>query len=181
MKVMNLTVQSNGSMLGSLAWERYLPTTTQVHSHGCRMAFRRNARANFEASKRKTYCGAYRLKAGAVRALSANVYEVLSADVIHHPEHGEIAHTDLRIALRPDTFDAEGTKTAIVVSLWNSSSGPLTHVCDYDHDLNPHPGSLLTNAPGGAYSDTRTWLKRYWFVLRFWILDLLYRLFPCLL
>ncbi len=170
-KAMNLRVRGDGSILGSLAWERYLPTTAHVHGHGCRLAFKRNANVNFEPRKRQIYCGAYRLNGGAVRALTADIHEVLFADVVHHPENGEIAHTDLRIVLRSDTFDVEGTKTAIVVSLWNSSSGPLRHICNYDTDINPHPSSLLPTAAGGAYSDSRTRLERYWFVLRFWILD----------
>lgn len=175
-KAVHLTTTTDGSILGSLAWERYLPTVAHVHNHGCRMAFKRNARANFEPKRRQTYCGAYRLNGGAVRALTEDVHEVLSADVIHQPENGEIAHTDLKIVLRSQIFDPEGTKTAIVASLWNSSSGPLTHVCNYDNDVSPHPSVLLATAPGGTYSDNRTWLNRCWFLLRFWILQFLSRL-----
>jgi hypothetical protein len=120
----------------------------------------------------RIYCGAYRLDASSVRALekTAGLVEINSADVVHHIENKEIAHTDLRISLRAGgDYDVEGTKTAIVDRLWQACSGPLKYVSDGDRDINPHPSSLLSTAPNGEYSDIRSNFYRFLCLLRFWI------------
>lgn len=171
-KLIKLYSQPDGSFLASLTWARYLPTTEHVHAYGCRLALGMNAKLKeqpkFDSKARRVYCGAFLLKAKAVRALPnlAGLTEISSADVVHSVEQGEIAHTDLRIVLRPDA-DVEGTKTAIIDRLWQACSGPITHICDDDHDLESHPSVDLPVAPGGSYSDNRWRLTRFWHLVRF--------------
>ena len=181
-KCLKLYDLSDGSLLASLTWERYAPTEELIHSIGCRLAFRRNEKKRAEGKlkdkDRQVYCGAYQLKGKAIRDLSVKdgLDEVLSADIVHHIEDGEIAHTDLRIVLKPGVAaDIEGTKTAIVDRLWNDCSGPLRHICDCDKGMAEHPSSSLTDAPAGAYSDTRSRWVRVWCVVRFEICNWLWR------
>jgi hypothetical protein len=181
-KFIHLVQESDGSLLTSITWERYLPTTKYVHGYGCRLALRMNERLKeqnkFQKKNRRVYCGAYQLGAKAIRALPSveGLEEILSADVVHHIEDGEIAHTDLRIVLKNSGDPGiEGTKTAIVDRLWNTCSGPLRHTCDFDQDLTPHPRSGLSNAPKGPYSDSRSGLQRLWHVVRFRLCKWLFR------
>jgi hypothetical protein len=176
--------EGSRSLLGSVTWERYVPTLELVHGYGCRLAFRMNeterlrARDKFKEENRRVYCGAYELKGRAVRALAGSdeLNEVLSADVTHHIEDGEIAHTDLRIILRPERVaNIEGTKTAIIDRLWNNCCGPLKHTCDCDKAMAEHPSSRLTDPPAGAYTDTRSFFIRYWYIFRFHVYDWLWR------
>jgi hypothetical protein len=176
--------EPEGSLLASLSWERYLPTTEAVHGYGCRLAFRMNEKKRMAGKltnkSRNVYCGAYQLKGKAIRALATveGLNEVLSADVIHHIEEGEIAHADLRIALKPgEVPDIEGTKTAILDRLWNTCSGPMKHICDCDKDILEHPSSSLAIPPAGAYSDTRSPLLRLWSIIRFHTCSWLWRHF----
>lgn len=157
--------QTNNAFLASLAWERYLPTTEHVHALGCRLAENRNAKPG---QSKQIYCGAYQLDAKAVRSLPtlSGLVEIESADVIHRVENGELAHTDLRIAIRPGA-DVEGTKTAITDRLWNACSGPLKHICDSDKSLASHPSSTLPTPPGGPYRDRRSRFVRIYHVLIF--------------
>ena len=166
----------------SLAWQRYVPTTELVHSYGCRLALRRNderkAEGTFKEKNRQVYCGAYQIKAVSIRALvgAEGLKEVVTVEVFHHVEEGEIAHTDLTIILNAkEGFDVEGTKTAIVDRLWNACSGPLLHVCDCDDDLAPHPSSELITAPGGPYRDDRHDFLRLWSIMRFRLYERLCR------
>jgi hypothetical protein len=171
-KLWNLNIQSDGSLLGSLVWERYAPTQRDVHEHGCRLALKRNdakrQAGTYKEKSRQVYCGAYRLEAKAIRALpSDQLAGVKSADVIHHIENGEIAHTDLRILLVQGHFDIEGTKTAILDRLWYVCTGPLKHICTEDKDVAPHPNSNLTTPPSGSYTDTRSWFSRVLYRVKF--------------
>jgi len=181
-KFIHLRRESDDSLLGSLVWERFVPTVRHVHKRGCEMAHQRNekerARGTFKEKYRSVYCGAYELKANSVRALvsAENLDEVSSADVIHHIEGGEIAHTDLRIFLKPGSH-VEATKTAIVASLWNAFSGPLFHKCVCDLDIDPHPSINLPRPPAGEYSDERSWLLRLWCLIRFQICYRFWRIF----
>ena len=169
-----LKFQPDGALHSSLAWERYVPTVKYVHEYGCRLAFgineRKRVAGKFKEKDRHHYCGAYQLRGGAVRALAvtAGLNEVASADIIHLIEAGEIAHTDLRIVLRPG-IDVEGTKTAIVDRLWNACSGPLRHIYDYDHNMLGHANSKLIRGPLGEYR-ARFCLFRIWCIIRFRIL-----------
>lgn len=170
-----LTNQANG-FLGSLAWEKYVPTTELVHEYGCRLASCRNEKkltsGNYKDRDRQVYAGAYKLTAKAIRELSSaeGLAEILSADVVHHIENGEIAHADLKIVLKPGgDFHIAATKTAVIVQLMNSCSGPLKHVCDCDHDILDHPSSRLVTAPAGPYSDHRSQFLRWWCIIRFQI------------
>jgi len=182
-KFIMLKQEPDGSLLGSLAWERYVPAIEHVHGYGCRVAFRMNekkrAEGKLKEKDRRVYCGAYGLKGEAVRKLAttSNLDEILSADIIHHIEEGEIAHTDLRIFLKPGIVDIEDTKTAIVDRLWNACSGPLRHICDHDKDIKSHPSSSLLTAPCGEYSDTRSSFVRRWYILRFRIYYWVWRKF----
>ena len=163
---------------GSVAWERYLPTTKHIHGYGERLASRRNQglknSGNFAEQKRNIYCGAYQFSAQAIRDIASNpdLSEITLAEVAHKVEEGEIAHADLRFVIDPTWQASEGTKTAIMDRLWNASSGPLRHISDCDQDLDPHPSIHLTTAPGGAYSDRRSWWVRSLWVLRFYALCL---------
>jgi hypothetical protein len=175
-KGMKLFDESDGTILASLAWERYLPTTALIHSYGCRLASRmtesERKKGKNREKDRRIYCGAYQFKANLVRALSATegLDEVVSADVIQHFEDGELAHTDLRFVLRSNLeFDLEGTKTAILDRLWNTCFGPLVHRCVCDIDVSPHPNEDLPNSPSGPYRDSRSFVGRLWCILRFHI------------
>jgi hypothetical protein len=163
--------QRDGSLLTSVAWERYVPTDKEVHGYGCRTAYRRNRKreGKITPKNRSVYCGAYQLTAKAARELTStqNPGEISSAELIHHIEEGEIAHTNLRIVLSLDAPILDSTKTAIVDRLWNACSGPLLHSCSCDQDVDPHPNRTLTGPPRGAYSDTRSRLSRRWYVIRF--------------
>jgi hypothetical protein len=173
--------EGSGLLLGSLTWERYVPTTELVHRYGCRLASHMNeknrAAGKFKEKNRRVYCGAYELKGKAIRALamSGELNEILSADVVHHVEEGEIAHTDLRIVLKPGSANVEGTKTAIVDRLWKDCSGPLRHICDCDRGLAEHPSLSLIIAPAGDYSDTRSYWLRIWYIVRFQIYNWMWR------
>ena len=115
----------------SVAWQRYLPTTEHVHLYGCKLAFKRNEKARnngkFKEKSRQVYCGAYQIKAHAVRSIINELPEMDVGD-----------------------FDVEAIKTAIIDRLWNASCGPLRHVCDCDRDLADHPSSKLPDAPMGG-------------------------------
>ena len=76
-KAFHLKESEDGkALIGSLVWQRYVPTENYLHNHGCRIAHRRNQRA----AKKSVYCGAYELKAAAIRALvtAENLAEVSS-------------------------------------------------------------------------------------------------------
>jgi hypothetical protein len=181
-KCLKLYDQDDGSLLASLTWERYAPTEELIHSYGCRLAFRRNekkrAGGKLKDKDRQVYCGAYELKGKAIRGLQTKdgLDEVLSADVVHHVEEGEIAHTDLKIILKLGSVsNIEGTKTAIADRLWNDCSGPLRHICDCDKGMAEHQSSSLITAPAGDYSDTRSSWLRLWCIVRFKICSWLWR------
>jgi hypothetical protein len=175
--------QDKGTLRGSLAWERYVPTTKHVHGYGCRVASYMNddlrTHGRSLEKNRRIYCGAYRLNGSAVSALATTnaLDEISSSEVVHHPENGEIAHTDLRISLNRGDFDVEATKTAIVDRLWNACSGPLKYTDICDQDIKTHPSSALNTPPAGPYSDTRSQLYRVWSLIRFQICNWVWRSF----
>jgi hypothetical protein len=179
-KVIKIYDEPDGSLVASLAWERLVPTTDLVHAYGCRLSLGINRRAvakgSYQKEKRSIYCGAYKLRASAVRALPNEVDEVRFADVVHRTESGEIAHTDLRIVLfqRAD-LNVESTKTAILACLWNVCQGPLRHMCDCDSEVNPHPNLNLDVAPLGEYSDARSHCDRRWSTIRYRALNWMWR------
>jgi hypothetical protein len=41
-KFLQLVDQADRSILASLTWERYVPTTELIHAYGCRLAFQMN-------------------------------------------------------------------------------------------------------------------------------------------
>lgn len=169
-KGMKLWDEPDGTVLASLAWERFVPTIVEIHGYGCRLATRLTERVREKKKEkyrdkkdRRIYCGAYQFKAGRIRALARidGLEDVLSADVIQHIEDGEIAHTDLRITLSKEPkFDIEGTKTAILDRLWHTCRGPLIHKCDCDDDILDHPSSALPTPPSGPYEDIRSSSER---------------------
>ena len=159
-----------GTLIGSLAWEWYVPTTKYVHAYGCCVASYMNKNPRIRSPKeRRIYCGSYRLNGGAVRSLATTegLNEISSADVVHDTENGEIAHAALEISLKPGVLDAEGTKTAILDRLWNKCFGPLKYIDVCDQDIKPHPSSTLITPPAGPYHDTRSYLYRLWSLIRF--------------
>jgi hypothetical protein len=181
-KCLMLYDEPDASLLASLTWDRYVPTTEAVHGYGCRLAFRMNEKKRIAGKltdkNRNVYCGAYQLKGKAIRALATveGLNEVLSADVVHHVQEGEIAHADLIIVLKPGgVADIEGTKTAILDRLWNACSGPMRHICDCDNNILEHPSLDLAIPPAGAYSDTRSSLLRCLCIIRFHICSWLWR------
>lgn len=176
-KGMKLWDEPDGTVLASLAWERFVPTLAEIHGYGCRLAFKMTEEVRkkdkYREKDRRIYCGAYQFKASQIRAIARadGLDEVLSADVIHHIENGEIAHTDLRFTISEESrFDIEGTKTAILVRLWHACSGPLTDKCAYDDDILDHPGSALPTPPSGPYEDIRSHSQRIWCLVRFKLL-----------
>lgn len=176
-KVVRFQEQPDGSLVTSVAWERYAPTAKEIHGYGCRMAHHQNRKiaGPITPQKRRVYCGAYQLTAKAVRELATqNPGEISRANVKHHIEGGEIAHTDLRIAPNPNV-PLDSVKTVLLDRLWNAYSGPLRHKCDCDRDIDPHPSSKLSTPFRGDYADTRTCLSRRWYVVRFRALHWLWR------
>lgn len=176
-KGMKLWDEPDRTVLASVAWERFVPTIAEIHGYGCRLAFRmtekKQKEEKYREKDRRIYCGAYQFKAGQIRAIARTegLEDVLSADVIHHIEDGEIAHADLRFTLSEEPkFDIEGTKTAILVRLWHSCNGPLVRKCDCDNDILDHPSSALPTPPSGPYKDMRSSSQRIWYLLRFKLL-----------
>jgi hypothetical protein len=151
-KLILLVDKSDGSVVASLAWGRYLPTAVCVHAYGCRLAARRNdakrKEGTYKDKNRHIYCGAYQITARAIRALNNDVEGVESADAIHRMECGEIAHADFIIWLR-NGYGIEGTKTAILDRFWNNCRGPLKHVCPDDVALEEHPSGAMDIPPAG--------------------------------
>src|SRR5277367_5443732 len=105
-KLLKFFDEPDGSLLTSVAWERFLPTHADIHAYGCRLAAGRNQQkrddGTYKERNRHIYCGAYQLTCSAVRALAGprkQIDEILSADVVHHIENGEIAHADLKVVL----------------------------------------------------------------------------------
>jgi len=115
------------------------------------------------------YSGAYAITIDAVRSLAGaeNLQEIAAADAVHKIEDGELAHVAILITINPSNVGFEGTKTAIMDRLWNSSSGPLTHVCKCDENIAPHPSKLLPEGMQGTYRDLRSVFKRLWHLARF--------------
>ena len=175
--------QGDGSLLASLAWERFFPTMAHIHGYGCRIALQGNeglrARGEYDEKRRRVYCGGYQLTARSVRSLvdTPGLEEIASADVIHHPENDEIAHTDLRITFGTDPPNLLGTMTAIMDRLWVQARGPLTHVCDCDRDIQQHPNGSLAPAPAGAYLNNRVRFLHFWRIVRMKLCGWVYRRF----
>jgi hypothetical protein len=124
-----------------------------------------------KAKDRRIYCGAYVFTVDAVRKLrgTKGLPEVVSADVVHKIEDGEVAHAALLIELHPGTTNVEGTKTAIIDRLWQVSGGPLKHTCECDHDVKNHPSQNLSSAARQVTDDApmRTGLRRTWQARKF--------------
>jgi hypothetical protein len=40
--IIKLFDQADGSLLGSVAWQRFFPTTAHIHAYGCRLAAKQN-------------------------------------------------------------------------------------------------------------------------------------------
>lgn len=175
---------ADNSVVASVAWERYVPTTALVHKYGCRLASERNAKkrdaGTFVEKDRQIYCGAYRLTAHAVRQLvgTEGLEEVSHADVVHDIEN-EISHVSLKVFFNSGITDREGTKTVIMDRLWSASSGPLIHICSGDQETVPHPNTTLEDGPAGVCCDTRSCLGRILDLVRFqihnWIWEKFYR------
>lgn len=175
----------SGAILGSLVWERFAPTPEYIHAYGCRLAEKMNKKQKTKGKDRqkdrRVYCGAYGLRARSVRSLAGaeGLGEVVSADVTHLVEDGEIAHAELRIMLDAGTVNVEGTKTAILDRLVNASVGPLRHVCECDSDLAEHPSENLSIGQSGEYVNRRSYVNRLWRIVRFhlcvWFLRASYR------
>lgn len=182
-RLIKLHDQADGSLIASLAWERYVPTIEYVHEYGCRLSFRINqkkrAEGKFKEKNRHVYGGSYHLRADALRALAntGGLGKISSTDIIHQIEEGELAHASLIILPMAGNSIDEGTKTAILDRFWNACSGPITHICDCDHDVNPHPSVCLNSPPAGAYIDTRSYLLRRWCIIRFKIYNWVWRRF----
>lgn len=168
-----MNLEADGSLVGSLVWQKFVPETKYIHEHGCKTAAARNG--NPKIKQRQVYCGAYEVLAGSIRALPEdNLTGVSSADVKHKIENDELAHVEVKIQLLNPDLDLEGTKTAIHDRLWNSSSGPMNHICDSDQDLMLHPNQNLPAAPRGPFVDSRSWILRKWSLMRFRFYDTLW-------
>src|ERR1017187_9365236 len=171
--------------IGSVAWERFLPTHDYVHGYGCRLALGMNrrdeARGRFKEEDKKIYCGAYRLSARAIRSLprTQGLVGIQTIDVEHHIEHGEIAHCDLIVVLKSNrdarTYAQEGTKTAAIAGFWTLCFGPLPHICTCDSGVKPHPSENLPTPPSGNCVDATISIWRYWYIVRLQVCSLLWR------
>lgn len=64
--------QDDGSVLGSVTWQRFFPTTEHIHGYGCRLADKQNqklvSKGEFTEKKRRVYCGAYQFTAELILA-----------------------------------------------------------------------------------------------------------------
>lgn len=158
----------------SVAWQRLAPSLRYVHGYGCRLA--QSQTSNMRASGQlhqppRIYCGAYQFNGDAVRALKGakNLSEVETADVVHRIENnGELAHAALIVRLRRPATNIEATKTAIIVSIWAKTVGPLRHVCACDKDLGDlHPSLKMEDAPKGTQEEHRRLIQRVWHQVRF--------------
>jgi hypothetical protein len=172
-----LNFESNESGIEtSVVWERYAPTLKYVHAYGCRNSSRRNDRRRAEGrSGSDVYCGAYQFKAGDVRSLFPlpAFPEVTAAEVTHVIEQGEIAHASLHIHLTVGpSGSVEEIKTAVIDRLWRASRGPLRHSCTWDGEVDPHPNTMIPEAPRGPYSDDRSATEYLIFLIRFWLVSL---------
>jgi hypothetical protein len=180
-KLWYLVKKDDGALYGSLAWDRYLPRIMDVHAYGCSLSGVMNAKkvkiGKTKPKDRLFYCGAYHIRGYSVRALAntPGLNQVISADVFHLIEEGEIAHVALKISTIADDANDEGTKTVIVDRLWNSCTGPLKHVCTYDRDVAPHPSAELPDAPHGLFTDNKGRCRRFFWVLRCQVLTWLWR------
>ena len=152
-----------------------MPRFGDVHAFGCRLSEKRNEmmrnKGRTKAKDRRIYCGAYMFTVDAVRQLGGTkgLPEVVSADVVHRIEDGEVAHAALLIKLHPATTNVEGAKTAIFDRLWQVTGGPLKHTCECDHDVKDHPSQNLKSAAMGVPEDApiRTGLSRSWHERKF--------------
>jgi hypothetical protein len=175
-KLLHLEDEGDGGLRASLAWQRYVPTVAMVHSSGCRLARGMNndmlQAGTFDTEKRRIYCGSCELTARSVRSMAGapGLERVQSADVVHHIEHGEIAHADLVFRLLPgDELDLPGTMTAIVDRVWHAHSGPLRHICESESEMADHPSAKLDDAPLGPYIDARPGPVRLWSLIRYYV------------
>ena len=155
-KLFNLTSVGR-TILGSVAWDRYVPTPRSVEGYGCRLADGINRRkivdGKLKEKNRHIYCGAYQINAEAIRALGPpiGIDEISSAEVVDQVENGEVSHCNMEFTLQAGwDGDEEGTKTAIGDRLWYACRGPLRHVCSNDSDLQPHPSKNLARGPLGV-------------------------------
>lgn len=172
--LLNICDLPDGSLETSMAWDRYLPSVKDVHSYGCRLAHQRNqakqTAGKYNEKYRQIYCGAYETEVLSIRRLvgNENLDEIASADVVHQPEDGEIAHVRVIIRVRDDgDLDRENTKTAIIHRIWHAFRGPLIHVCPCDAEIPNHPSSTLATGPAGPYVDRRSRLVQLWSLFRF--------------
>jgi hypothetical protein len=175
-KFLRLTVQ-NSKIEASLARQMFAPIEEEIHKYGCRLAHRNNdlerLRGQYKDQDRRIYCGCYQVKTKSIRNLAATVglEEVLSANVEHIVEHGEIAHVNLVVCLKTEIkFNVEATKTAIIDRLWNASTGPIQHVCPCDLGVLAHPSLSLEAPPLGPFVDTRSRFRVKWEVIRWRLL-----------
>lgn len=165
-KAFALHNEADGSLLTSVGWSRYLPTETRIHAYGCRLAAGMNTKLNAAGTVNpkdvRIYCGAYELSEIHVSELkyTDGLDEIISSELKHNIEGGEIAHSDLKIVIREDVTDVEATKTAIIDRLWNKCRGPMPHVCECDRDRANPGGALLPEPPSGLFVDGRPKWKR---------------------
>jgi len=170
-----LEERPDGTVEGSLAWDRYLPTETSVRHHGCRLAqsqyqrlVARRGLAKLKPKDRRIYCGAYALVAQDIRAITQLLpVEVAAVSVVHQPEDDQIAHVGLHITLNPNPLDREDTKTAVLACLLRACAGPLRHICENDKDVNPHPSAQLSGGHRGDFIDERPKTQKAWAILIF--------------
>ncbi len=178
-KMLNISEEQDGSLLTSLVWERYAPSSKYVHAFGQRLADKMNANMlakhrKISEKNRKIYAGAYQITAQLIRDMGngIEVPNVESADVIYHIEDGEIAHADLRIYLKNEIQDAEGIKTEIVDYIWRECSGPLTPKFG-QHEQSAENASKILEVPSkGRYQDRRSLPIKLVYHLRFYVLYL---------
>ena len=171
--------QEDGSILASVAWDRYLPNTRQVQrsGFGCRLAVRMNERSQGRKSAIKLgLCGFISCQPACFGYVAHNRDEI-TVEAEHERETDVISTTKYRLNPFPRP-NVESTKTAVIDRMWNGFSGPSNHKCDCDRDIQPHPNSELIPGPRGPYSRLRSRFRRYCCLVKFQLASLYRRLFP---
>jgi hypothetical protein len=130
----------DGKLFSSLVWRRLAPSIDMVHAYGCRNSDRRRA-----AGMQDVYCGFYAFRVGEIRAIRDP--QGGTADVAHHVENGEIAHSDLIVTLpgSMEESDLPGFKTKIIDRLWRILRGPEVFT-GQNHYVVVDPSSMMEQA-----------------------------------
>jgi hypothetical protein len=142
----------------SVAWQKFAPMIGHVHSFGCRLASKANAKRKRDALP-VVYCGAYEVTLDRLFNQCRHIPGLSDMSAMHVIEEDEIAHANLQFRFSdvPKTKDDIAfRKTDIMNEVSIVIRGPLKHVCAENVHLADHPSDKLVVLPAGAYCDTRS-------------------------